>query len=241
MKGFLAFVIALLLAAGAVAVALAHRPVEVRKVRTTETELRPGQTEVTGVVTFVRADPADAPPMPLPVTIAVPQRGAGGGTISHAAGGIAIEWDGGTPLTLQGGPGAALDAAPAPVEVSAAGVRWMLDGHANAFAPGRYTVVAPVAVGTGGLATPRDRADFTADAATVLVTRGGAFIDRPLAALTLTGPGEVRLEGRLRLRTRDGSTTADHAAFSAGAYQLTLTPGPDGLRVSALLQGARRA
>jgi hypothetical protein len=240
MKGVLAAVIAVLLVAGGAAVALKLRPVEVHKVPVDEAELRPGQTEVTGVVTFARADPADGPPLAPPLTVNVPQRGAGGAVVSNALVGgkrVSIVWDGGRPFALQKGP--ALDVAPAAVEVSADGVRWLLDGHALAFGPGDYSVLAPVAVGAKGLAAPRDRADFTADDTTAMATHGNASVLLPLHALTLQGPGAVRLEGRLRVRTPDGAVDTDVAAFAPGPYQLTLTPGPGGIAVAALFQGAR--
>jgi hypothetical protein len=238
MQRFLAAVITVLLVAGGLAVALDHRPIEVRKVSINETELRPGQTEVTGFVTYVRASPVDGPSLPLPLTIAVPQRGAGGAVISQAVIGknrVSIVWDGGTPLVLRG-PGA-LDVSPATVEVSAGGVRWFLDDHPATFTtPGRYAALAPVAVGTAGLATPRAGADFTADATTGLSTHGGAYTDQPLAPVTLNGPGVVRMEGRLRVRTKEGAAKRDTVAFPAGSYQLKLTPGPDGIRIEALFE-----
>jgi hypothetical protein len=238
MQRFLAAAIAVLLVAGGLAVALEHRPIEVRKVSINEAELRPGQTEVTGIVTYVRASPVQGPALPLPLTIAVPQRGAGGAVVSQAVMGknrVSIVWDGGTPLVLRGA--GALDVSPATVEVSAGGVRWFLDGHPVTFtAPGRYAALAPVAVGTAGLATPRAGADFTADATTGLSTHGGAYTDQPLAPVTLDGPGVVRMEGRLRVRTKDGAADRPTAAFPAGSYRISLTPGPDGIRIEALFE-----
>jgi hypothetical protein len=237
MQRFLAVVIAVLVAAGGLAVALRHRPVEVRKVVTTETELRPGQTEVTGIVNSVTADPAVTTPLALPLTITVPERGAGGAAIANALVGgkrSTIVWDGGRPLPLEGQ--GSLDVSPATVDVSADGVRWLLDGQSHPFAPGRYTANAPTAVGTSGLATPRDRVDFTADDGTTLTTHNGAMIKLPLQPMRLEGPGTVQLVGRLRLRTTKGSTAADRASFKNAPFVLTLTPEPAGIRVIALFQ-----
>ena len=239
-KAFLAAVIGVLLVAGGLAVALANRPVEVRRTTLHEAELRPGQTEVTGIVTFLKAEPADAPPLPLPVTITVPQRGAGGATISQALTGskrVSIVWDGGTPLLLKGT--GTIDVTPAAVEVSAGGVRWLLDGHATSFAPGTYTAAAPVAVGATGLARPQGSATFTADADTGLSTHGGAAVTLPLGPLALSGPGAVALQGRLRIRTPDGTTSAERAAFGSGPYELRIEPTPEGIRITGLLQGPR--
>lgn len=248
MQRTLGVVIAVQLAAGALAVAIAHRPVEVHSTISNEVALRPGQTEVTGVITFLKADSADGPPLKLPVTIAIPQRGTGGASISNALptkGGkrLAIVWDGGTPLVIASDDGdqAALDVTPAPVEVSAAGVRWLLDGHPVAFGPGRYRTQGSVAVGTAGLATPKDRVDFAADATTALTTHGGAFIDQPLAPLTLTGPGAVRLEGRLRVRTGDGPAQSRAAmTFRPGAFEIKLTSDSSGIAVIAFFEGRQR-
>lgn len=245
-KGALAAVIGVLLLAGGLAVALDRRPVDVRTVPVDEIDLRPGQTEVTGTVAFLRAEPASGPPLPLPLTVSIPQRGVGGATISNALVGnkrVAIVWEGGQPMPLQGkggaGGGGSLDIAPAPVEVTAAGVRWFLDGSPKSFAPGAYAVRTSVAVGASGLATPRSGADFTADDTTAMSTHGNASVVLPLAAMVLEGPGGVRMEGRLRVRTSDGVVEADRAEFGAAPYRVELTPGPSGIAVKALFDGPR--
>ncbi|HZQ28887.1 MAG TPA: hypothetical protein VFA94_14415 [Acidimicrobiales bacterium] len=242
MKAFLGLVIATLLLAGGAAVALRYRPVEVRSVVSDEPGLRAGQTEVTGTITFLRAESADAPPLPLPLTLTVAERGVGGATISGAVVGgkkASIVWDGGTPLVLAAAGSGFLDVAPAPVEISAAGIKWFLDGHPGGFAPGQYAAEAPVAVGVAGLATPRDGADFTAGPGTALVTHGGTTVKLALSPLVLQGPGLVRLEGQLKLRTTEATATATSLRFSDGPYRVQVTPGPAGLVVSALFQGAR--
>jgi hypothetical protein len=244
MKAFLGLVIAVLLTAGGAAVALRYRPVEVRKVASDEPALRPGQTEVTGTITFLRAESAARAPLPLPLTLAVAQQGAGGATISAAVVGgkkATISWDGGTPLVLAAAAGTAggLDVAPAPVEVSLSGERWFLDGHPCALAPGKYAAEAPVAVGVAGLATPRETADFTAGPDTAVATQGGVTVTLPLAADVLEGPGAVRLEGQLRVRTPQTASFATTVRFSEGPFRVQVTPGPSGLSVRALFQGAR--
>lgn len=243
MKGALAVVIGILLAAGGLAVALDRRPVDVRTVPVDEIDLRPGQTEVTGTVAYLRAEPASGPALPLPLTVSIPQRGVGGATISNALAGnkrVAVVWEGGQPMPLVGkGAGGALDIAPAPVEVSAAGMRWFLDGSPKSFAPGAYSVRTSVAVGSSGLATPRSGADFTADDTTAMSTHGNASVVLPLAAMVLEGPGGVRMEGRLRVRTSEGAVEADRAEFGAAPYRVELTPGPSGIAVKALFEGPR--
>ncbi|HEV7888609.1 MAG TPA: hypothetical protein VGO92_13710 [Acidimicrobiales bacterium] len=241
MKGFLGAVIAILLAAGAVAVVLDNRPVEVRTVPTDESRLRPGQAEVTGAATLAQADSAVGPPLAMPLNIPKGQATITGALVGGTR--VSIVWDGGRPMALSGtgsGNAGSLDAAGASVEVTAAGVRWLLDGEPRSLAPGRYTVVAPVAVGAAGLAAPRDRVDFTADTQTTVTTRGGASVLLPLGPITLEGPGAVRLEGRLRVRTGTASARpAGAASFGAAPYRMMLTPGPSGLQLVGLFEGPR--
>ncbi|MDQ1437205.1 MAG: hypothetical protein QOK43_834 [Acidimicrobiaceae bacterium] len=242
MKGFLATTIAALLVFGLVAVALDHRPRTVRKVPTDETRLRLGQTEVRGTATALRAEPANTAPVPLPLTLNVPQRGAGGATIANALVGnkrSTIVWDGGTPLVLRAaGAGAgALDVSGSKVEVDGAGIRWSLDGPTHAFAPGRYSVLSPVAVGVSGLATSRPSVDFTADETTVMSTHGGAFLALPGGPLTIEGPGVVHIEGRVGVRTpTDERASHVDGVQLSGGYRVTVRPAAGGLGVLGLFE-----
>jgi hypothetical protein len=241
--------VAVLLALAAAAAVLGVRPKHATTTRTTrptspQTPLRPGQTEVAGTIATARLQPADHPALPLPLTMNVAQRGVGGATIANALVGgqrQTIVWDGGTPLVLQGT--GSLDVAPAPVEVSAAGVRWSLDGHPNLLAAGRYTLIGPVAAGAHGLAAPRDRVDFAAadGAGTGIVTNGGVTVLQALTTLPieLTGPGRVELDGNFTLRTSQGTVRVAHADFAEGAFQLTFALSAQGISVSGVVQGSR--
>jgi hypothetical protein len=71
------------------------------------------------------------------------------------------------------------------------------------------------------------------------VTRGGATVTVALSPVVLQGPGAVRLDGQLKIRTPDGATTATSVRFSEGPFRVQVTPGPNGLVISALFQGAR--
>lgn len=239
MKGFLAAVIVVQLVAGGLAVALDQRPVEVRNRPVAELVLREGQTEVTGVATLFKADNA-VPDGLVAAPFTVPR---GTATITGAlVGGVrsTIVWDGGRPFVLEplgaGGGVGGLRLLPVPVEVDAAGVRWTLDG-VQSFEPGRYRLRTPVAVGAAGLARPRDVVEFEADAQTQVGFRAGAVTAAPLADLHVSGPGTVRIEGRLSVRTADDdSPRADDVVTLQGSYSVTLAPGIDGLRVTALFE-----
>jgi len=234
MQRFLAVVVAVQLVAGGVAVVLDNLPKRTRTIPVNETRLRPGQTEVTGTLTLLKADAAvPSEPLALPVAIT-----GGGATVANAVVGgkpSTIVWDGGRPLNITGA--GTIDLAGAAVEVDGGGVRWFLDGAPRAFAPGTYRIATPVAVGTTGLARPRDNVEFTASATTAIATRGNARLQRPLAPMTLEGPGTVRLEGTLRVRTPDDDdAAAPRTVTLQGAYRITVTPTPTGLQVMALFQ-----
>ena len=204
----------------------------------TEYKLRPGQTQVTGTATAVRATGAVAPPVPTPFTITVPARGAGGATISSALVGGArstIVWDGGRPLPVSGQ--GAIDIGPARLEAGPGTVRWLLDGAPRALTTGTYRLGATVAVGARGLGTPRDGVAFEADQLTALVTKCGARIELRAVPLSLEGPGTVELDGLLRLRTAEQqSREARSARFGEGPFQVKLTPVAGGYQVDALFQ-----
>ena len=202
--------------------------------------LRPGQTEVSGVLTGLTASAAVGPPVAAPFTVTVPARGEGGATISNAVVGgrrTTIVWDGGRPLPVSGT--GTVDVGAARIEVTPAAIRWFLDGQPRVLTPGRYRLGATVAVGQRGLATPTDGATFDVDGQAAMVTRGGARVELPPADVALEGPGAVELRGRLRLRTASGSQDAASARFGEGAYRVKLSPAPGGYRIDALFQGPR--
>lgn len=237
MKGFLAAAIGVLLVAGGLAVALDRRPTRVTKLPVAEIALRPGQTEITGFATFFKADNA-VPDGSIPLPFTVPR---GQATITDALVGgkrSTIAWDGGRPLVVTSlDPTGELHVRDAAVEIDAGGVRWTLDGANAALEDGRYRIQTPVAVGTSGLAQPRDRVDFESDGPTTLTARGGAVVAVPLTRLVLTGPGTVRIEGRLLVRTsEDESARPTEAVTLQGSYEVVITPGIDGLRVMGLFQ-----
>lgn len=199
--------------------------------------LPPGQAEITGRAASLAADAQDAGNLPSPFTIVV-ARGAGHASLEGAiADGrrTTIFWDGGQPFTVTGGVG--LDLGVAHVTATPSGVRWALDAHQHTFLAGLYHTTASVAVGAGGLATPRDGLDFFADGQTILTTSGGAFIGLPPRGLHLLGPGSLALVGRFSVRTANATRDATDLGFGPGPFDVTLRPVRGGYAVTAIVRG----
>ena len=136
------------------------------------------------------------------------------------------------------GAGGALDLGPAHLDADAKGVTWQLAGAARAFKPGRYRISPPVAVGTGGLATPQDGGvEFTADNHTVLTTTPGVVVHLDSPSLHIEGPGFVRMKGHFTVKTASGSRTATSVTMGTGPFRPILKPAAGGADVNATLQG----
>ncbi len=125
-----------------------------------------GELRVDGTVTVVHLDGAVPEPatVPTPLTL-VSERGFGnGGEITGVTVGSeedsAIVWDGGRPFVLSSGPGLVLE--PVAVDLTEEGLSLSLGRAKHALEPGTYRLNTPVAVGTAGVATPRDSVTFTA-------------------------------------------------------------------------------
>jgi hypothetical protein len=204
------------------------------------------QASLTGTITrLVGTKVSEAPPLPLPLTLTVANRG--GGTKAEFAGGAVagknatISWDGGRPLPLRGQGSLDLNG-PIDVELNPTGGTWALDGGSRLLTPGSYTLGAPVAVNplNGALGAPRESAklDVPAGAAASVKTNGDVRTTTPAAALKLRGPGQLVLEGTLEVRTRDGVQAARKITFGPGAFELDLEPTAGGYTVGkAFLQG----
>lgn len=196
-----------------------------------------GQAFVTGTVEKVSAD-AQVQPVAAPFTITAVERGAGRASIENALVGgrrVTITWDGGTPLPVSGE--GALELGKTHVEVDANGVVLSLDGAPRVFRPGTYSLGATVAVGTTGVATPREGVQFTADDQTVLTSRGNVVIREELQRIDMLGPGQVGMAGRLRVQFRDRTANAVTAYLKEGPYRVTVDPTSGRLTVDAILQG----
>src|SRR3546814_12121643 len=83
----------------------------------------------------------------------------------------------------------------------------VLGGGAHALTPGPYQLDTPVAVGTEGIATPRDSVAFTAVEGTLLEARGDASIILGDGAHRLVGPGRVPIGGALHVPAAAGPPT----------------------------------
>lgn len=198
----------------------------------------PGQAFVTGDVDHVAADNAQIQPVTSPFTISAVERGVGRLTIDKALMGdrrVTISWDGGTPLPISGGGG--LDVGVTHVEVDDKGPVYSLDGAGRTFLPGTYSLGATVAVGTGGLATPRDGVQFTADQQTVLSSRGNVVIRVDPQKVDLLGPGKLNMTGKLQVQLPNKKANASTVTFGEGPYRVTVDPAGGTLKVDAVLQG----
>jgi hypothetical protein len=199
-----------------------------------------GQVFVKGTVTKLTAEGAQAPAVAAPFTLAAVDRGVGKATIENAlvdGKRTSIAWGGGTPLPITGD-GGTIDLAGSKVEVDGTGAAtWTVDGAPRALKPGAYRAGASVAVGVGGLATPRDAVAFTADARTVITSRGGVVLKVAAAHLELAGPGKVSATGQLQIRDQSSRTAAAGFQFGEGPYTVKLNPAAGGLELDAVLQG----
>lgn len=198
----------------------------------------PGQTIVDGDVTTLHAGGAVGPPIAVPFTISAVERGRGGATIDNALQGtarVSIVWSTGTPLPVSGA--GSLAVAPGDADIDSHGITWTLDGRVRAFGPGRYHLSAPVAVGQGGLAEPKDSADFVADAQTGLTARGGVVVHLDPRPVDLSGPGALRAMGRFTARTTSGTSTPSTVTFGPGPFTLSVRFEGAAVRITATLQG----
>lgn len=193
-----------------------------------------GQAKVTGSITALRATDAVAAPLRAPLEFPAGARATIAGAIVNGRRST-IAWDGGRPLVLQGNGG--IDLGPTTLEVDGTGaVSWPVDDGVRALLTGEYVIRTPVAVGQGGLAQPRDQVTFVADDETTIETHGVTLRTSP-AALKLEGPGSLVLDGALAVESRDGRRNVAHLEFGPGSFVVELAPGPDGVTVTATLQG----
>jgi len=198
----------------------------------------PGQAFVTGTVDTMTAEGAQGAPLAAPFTFTSVERGVGRVTIQNAlvdGRRASIAWGGGTPLPITGA--GSIDLAGTQVDVDSSGTTWKVDGAVRALAPGKYRAGASVAVGVGGLATPRDAVDFTADDMTIVQSTGAVVVKLPPGKVEVTGPGRVTATGQLQVRDGQATRPAASIRFGEGPYKITLTPAGGRLTVDAVLQG----
>jgi hypothetical protein len=198
-----------------------------------------GQTFVTGNLTSLSADNAVGPPLTPPFTITIASRGQGNADITGVLVGgqdVEIFWYGGQPLPVSGTGQLAIDGGA--VSVDPGGITWMLDGAIRSLTTGHFNLGAPVAVGSGGLATPHQSIAFDAGSRSTMQTSGHAQVHLAPAPLRLTGPGSVTLQGDFQVQTSTASRHAQTVTFGPGSYDMALTPTASGDTIRATLQGA---
>lgn len=209
----LGVVIAALLAGGIMTVITDDPPKPIVETTFRDVVVLPeDQAEVTGTVDGFVAEDANGEPLAMPLELPT-----GRATIEGALVGgerSTIVWDGGRPFRLSGS--GAIDLGPTHVELGMGAVFWTIDGL-RILTPGEYRLDTPVAVGSGGLARPRDVVEFTADEETTINTAGGGAVVRGLP-VHLEGPGTFEADGTFRVRTRSGTTSATHLEFGPGSF-----------------------
>jgi hypothetical protein len=183
---------------------------------------------VAGTLTSAQLSGAVLQPrdVPTPLTV-VSDRGFGNGgdvtSVQVAGDPSTIVWDGGRPFVLSSGGALVLD--PVDVELRPDGLRLALATGVHALRPGTYQLDTPVAVGTAGIATPRDAVTFEAHEGSRFEPRGdAALVLGPTGPHRVTGPGRVDLVGTLQLTTAGGTSPAGALTAGEGAYDLTFTP-----------------
>ncbi|HEX3621379.1 MAG TPA: hypothetical protein VHT97_03590 [Acidimicrobiales bacterium] len=199
----------------------------------------PGQAFVKGTVDKLTAEGAEGAPIPAPFTLTAVERGTGKATIVNvlvAGKRTSIAWGGGTPLPITGD-GGAIDLGGTKVDIDSTGSSWTVDGDSRPLKPGNYHAGASVAVGLGGLATPKDSVDFTADSQSVITSTGGVVVKIPPAKVDLTGPGKVSASGQLQVRDNKATKPATAIQFGDGPYTVSLTPAAGRFTLDAVLQG----
>jgi hypothetical protein len=185
-------------------------------------------------------------PLKPPFTITVTARGQGGASITGvqvAGRTAAISWLPGQPLPVSGS--GTLDLQGAPVAVDANGINWTLDGAARLL-NGRFSLGAPVAVGTAGVAQPVPSVSFTAGPNSTIETTGTAVAHLPAASLHLEGPGRVTLRGQFTVRSASGTRKATSIILGEApksySYAIDLVRVAGGYTVTeAILQGPIKA
>ncbi len=197
-----------------------------------------GQAFVTGTITSMTADDAIGPPLKPPFTITIASRGQGNADLTGVLVGgrdVEIFWYGGQPLPVSGTGQLAVDGGA--VKIDSSGITWMLDGPARTLTAGHFNLGAPVAVGSGGLATPHPSIAFDTGARSTISTTGHAQVHLPPAAVHLDGPGSVTLHGQLQLQTATTTRSVQTVVFGPGSYSVDLTPTTGGDTIHATLQG----
>lgn len=211
-----------------------------------DTALTADQVRVSGVATSIAIVDAQIDELSV-FDVTTPAAGGGAGAQFEAAmvdgEDSAIVWDAGRPLVFSGDTPLRLDPAALSLLANQAAivVAWP-DGAVHQVLPGDYTIAAPVAVSTGGLATPHDQVTFTAHEGTTVSFLGAAASTLIPQPMVVNGPGNVILEGALRVTHPDGRVDdVTRVELPTGSFRLSYSPRADGAGYDlgeALLEGA---
>ena len=209
---------------------------------TTSGEVPAGAAQVVGSVTAMHLELAVPEPRTVtgPFTITADRGFGNGGTLTgvRVEGTPAtIEWDAGTPFVISSGGALVVD--PVRVDLTPEGIRLNLADGVHGFAPGTYNLDTPVAVGSSGVASPRESVVFDANGETRFELRGDAALFLQASQeRKLRGPGVVHLEGVFEVRDGSGTRTAARLDVGEAPFEITLTPSGDGgWRLDARLAG----
>lgn len=210
-----------------------------------EAALAGDQVRVSGVATSVAVVDAQIDELAIPA-VTTQEEGAGGAQFEAAlvdGEDSAIVWDAGRPLVFRGDTQLRIDPAPMSMLANQAAIviAWV-DGSVHEVLPGDYSIEAPVAVGSEGVATPHDRLDFTAHEGTTVSFTGQAASTLPPQPMIVNGPGNVVMEGALRITHPDGRVDdVTRVELPTGSFRLSFSPRADGAGYDigeALLEGA---
>jgi len=205
----------------------------------------PGFTNFTGTAISAHLAPttidsAALPSYPAPIHVELLVRGAASADLSgvtvdgHRA---SIAWPGGTPITITGIH--ATITTPVAVDLNGNGVLVHLDGAQLQLGHGDWRIDGPVAVGTSGLAAPRDAVRFEVpDAGAVMTFHGGAGVRLPAVRQVFEGPGALSLDGRFTARTSSAQRSVAHLRTSSSPYRITVEWRNGAIAVDGTVQGA---
>lgn len=204
------------------------------------------QVAVSGTAVTIAVVDAQLDEVAVPA-VTTPAAGLGAGATFEAAlvdgEDSAIVWDAGRPLVFGADTPLRIDPAPLSLLANQAAILLAyVDGSVHRILPGDYQIAAPVAVSTGGLATSHDTIGFTATDGTTVSFTGAAASTIAPTAMAVTGPGQVIIEGALRIRHPDGRIDdVTRVELPQGSFRLSFSPRADGGGydlTEALLEGA---
>lgn len=220
--------------------------VETPTTPTSDPTLNADQVEVSGVAAGIAIAGARITEIAVPGVV-TPSAGLGSGArfenVLVDGQPATIAWDAGRPLVFAAETPLVMRPSPFDLAATPAGmVLTYIDDTVHLITPGEYEIDTDVAVSFGGLAEPRSSVTFTATEDSTVAFTGGANSTVPPAALQITGPGRVVLEGRFDVRRPDGTTaSATNVTMEDGSFRVSFAPLPDGTGfdiTDGLLEGA---